>query len=134
MLFLVYLFVIHFIADFLWQSRWMATNKSSNLQALSYHIAIIFLAFFGGSLIAGANLLAAATFSFANAAIHALIDWNIWRGYKWYVLRKFTDENGEVAVSDAQAFHYWEDHWFYATIGLDQFLHGATILLLVGVL
>ena len=29
-------------------------------------------------------------------------------------------------------YKYWEDHWFYTTIGFDQLLHSATIILLLG--
>ena len=38
---------------------------------------------------------------------------------------------GKAALRDmAVNWKYWEDHWFYTTIGFDQLLHVLTIILL----
>jgi hypothetical protein len=37
---LIILFIGHWVSDFLWQGRWMAHNKSSNILALSIHSLI----------------------------------------------------------------------------------------------
>jgi len=110
---LVLLFFIHFIADFILQSREMGQKKSSSWKWLGYHTTIIFLAFvyFGWK------------FALVNAAIHAIIDRNIWGLYKWSTY--YREPNATV-----HNWKYWEDHLFYVTIGLDQFLHTATIILL----
>lgn len=61
-------------------------------------------------------------FALANAAIHGVIDWNIWRLYKLSVIKRFP------GLKEGDEYKYWEDHWFYSTIGLDQLLHILTII------
>jgi len=107
-------FFIHFIADFILQSREMGEKKSSSFKWLSKHIGIIFICFLPFGI----------EFALCNAFIHMLIDACIWNIYKITVYirdKKATKENWE----------YWKDGWFYDTIGFDQFLHGATIILLM---
>ena len=103
------LIFVHFVADFHLQRRHVAVNKSSNWLALAEHVAIIFVMF----------LWWGWPFALANACIHGLIDRFVWTGYKW--LR--SDEHAD--------FKYWEDHFFYMTIGFDQFLHVATLIILM---
>ena len=107
-------FLTHFVADFIFQSRKMGQNKSSSLKWLSLHIAIIFICFLPFGL----------KFAVLNALFHAVIDGTIWNLYKISVFlrdKTATKEN----------WKYWQDSWFYTTIGFDQFLHGATIILLM---
>jgi hypothetical protein len=113
--FLAWCFILHFIGDFLLQSRWMAENKGTLWRALGAHIGILTLVFAVGT---GSLSLAV-----CNGLIHAVIDRHIWNGYKWY-------RRGE----DITTFPYWKDHLFWATLGLDQLLHGLTIIWLVGAL
>ena len=130
----IYYFLLHFIADFLLQSREMGKNKSSSIKYLAAHIAIIFSVFAVGTL----NL----EFAFWNAIIHMVIDACIWKGYAFSVWRRRhsilghtwepTTNNDWIAKKKLKEdFKYWEDPLFYKTIGLDQFLHGATILYLL---
>lgn len=114
-----WLFVLHFVSDFLLQPRKMATKKSSHWGWWSAHVAITWMVFLEGGWLLGLPLW----FSFANAGAHGLIDAVIWRAYKWAAIKRGKGDD----------FHYWEDHWFYTTIGFDQLLHGATLILLVGV-
>lgn len=124
---LFWAFLTHFVADFLLQSRKMGKNKSSSVKWLAGHIAIIFLCFLPFGL----------KFAALNALFHAIIDGTIWNLYKllkfyqWYSPRLGLEFNCKIAKERAKKFKYWEDHWFYVTIGLDQFLHGATIILLM---
>jgi len=114
-LLMAYCFLIHFIADFLLQSRDMAKNKSSNFTYLAVHAQILFVVF----TIALFPFLGieALWFSLLNSIIHGIIDWHIWRVYKW-IKRK----------ENINTFKYWEDSMFYSFIGFDQFLHGATLV------
>lgn len=112
------LLVVHFVADFLLQSREMGKKKSSELHWLLGHLAIQLLAFF---IVLLPFTEWAFVFALLNATIHGVIDWNIWRLYKLSVVRRFPDVNPAT-------YQYWEDHWFYATIGLDQLLHGLTLI------
>jgi hypothetical protein len=130
---IVKLLVVHFIADFILQSREMGKKKSQEVKWLLAHLSIQFLAF----------LFFGWKFALANAAIHGVIDWNIWRLYKLFVSKRFAVVDAfnhplftkqSPVSSAAPEFRYWEDHWFYATIGLDQLLHGVTLVLLAEIL
>lgn len=108
--------VIHFLADFLLQSREMGEKKSSSIEWLGKHVLIVLICFLPFGI----------EFAVLNAGIHAIIDGSIWNIYKISVYNRFpeADEN----------YEYWKDSWFYTTIGLDQLLHVLTILILFKVL
>lgn len=121
------LLALHFVADFLLQSREMGKNKSSNFKVLLHHLAIqaaVFFPFVGYK------------FALLNAVIHGVIDWNIWRFYKAYAYYtiKNNPEHPLLNNDPANPWKYWEDHWFYSIIGLDQLLHGLTLVILAGYL
>jgi hypothetical protein len=142
----------HFVADFLLQNREMGKNKSEKIDVLIEHVLIntgitgIFLLPFVGP-------EKAMIFSLLNGLVHGLIDWNIWRFYKAYAMNKIKKEAQFMATKrrltlvgktkeqvymdkvgllmEARSnFKFWEDHWFYVTIGADQFLHTVTIVVL----
>ncbi len=103
--------LVHFLADFVAQTRRMAVNKSTHWSFLGAHCLIIFLffwPFFGWK------------FALCNAIIHAIIDKNIWSGYK------FIRRN-----EDIKTFQYWNDSLFYSFIGFDQLLHITTLIFLL---
>lgn len=146
MMLLIYMMVIHFIADFLLQSREMGKNKSTKFTVLLQHIGIQF-AMFLILLMPFVGFKFAYAFALFNAIIHGVIDWNIWRLYKLSVLKRLYDDEGNDYIpnvsktgpnhslmSDSKVWQYQEDHWFYATIGLDQLLHAITIIALFGIL
>lgn len=127
---LAWLMCVHFIADFLCQPREMGKKKSSEPKWLAGHLLIQFLWFLP---------FTSLPFALLNCMVHGVIDWNIWRGYKYFVGTRLYDKEGNDwkspdqgrpchrLMSDAGEWQYWEDHWFYATIGLDQLLHFLTI-------
>jgi len=124
---IIQLLILHFIADFLLQSREMGKNKSIYFSFLLEHVVIICGVFFVAlvmhrDLIFGNILL----FVALNGLIHGLIDWNIWRLYKASIPRRFP------TLEKLNKFQYYEDSWFYHTIGLDQMLHVSTLVLLAG--
>ena len=124
-LLLTLLLVGHFVADFLLQPRWMGTRKSSELGPWALHVAVIFLVVPIPFLVLSGNRWTSEWFFFAcaNAAAHGAIDATIWNLYKlrWAPAVR----SGRVRREDVR---YWEDHWFYATIGLDQLQHALTIV------
>ena len=126
-----YLLLLHFIADFILQSRAMGQKKSEHFKWLLGHVAIQFAVFAVGGLFVFDNPL---PFAFLNAFIHGVIDWHIWKLYKYSVWKRRDPELFGTIDDLKKHWKYWEDHWFYTTIGFDQFLHGATIVLLYGVL
>lgn len=127
---LIYILILHFIADFLLQSREVATNKSSKLSYLGEHLIILHLTI-SILLLPVVGLIKAVTFSLLNVLIHGVIDWYIWRVYKWNVMRQIKKAfpNGNW-IEIGKLFKYYEDHWFYATIGFDQLLHVITLIVL----
>ena len=139
---LIALLAYHVIADFLLQSREMGKNKSQDIGVLCQHLGIQFAVFFIGCIpLMGAD--AALIFAFVNACIHGVIDWNIWKLYKFYAyicIKKIVakkhgwwsqppEEDPNIKEEIAN-WKYWEDKGFYDTIGVDQFLHGATLVVL----
>ncbi len=140
MLILVWLLFLHFVGDFILQPRWMAERKSTEFTVLLKHLAVISVVFTIGAVVLDPMLFA--TFVLLNALIHGIIDWNIWSVYKWTVVQRCTRQHelpfhptsDTLLEPQIKHFKYWNDSWFYNTIGLDQFLHGATIIILYGVL
>ena len=140
----VWCLILHFIADFLLQSREMGQKKSKEFKWWIYHILIQFTVFMVAlSFFIGPEK--AFYFSLFNAIIHGIIDGMIWNVYSWGVLqRTYKGQNffpkGSIGDHEHKQAHikklketwkYWEDHWFYSTIGLDQLLHSLTIVLLL---
>ncbi len=134
------MFACHFVADFLLQSREMGKTKSTKFNVLLQHIGIQWLVMvFSLSFCVKINL--ACELGTLNAVVHGIIDWNIWRLYKWsayYRIKKGIDKHLQLSyegpIKQEQQWIYYEDHWFYATIGLDQLLHSLTLIVLAGVI
>lgn len=124
MLTLALLFLAHFIADFLLQPRWMGTQKSSKLHVLFLHCMIQLLTVFA-FLQFGAGTKLAAQAALANTVVHGVIDWYIWNVYKFSVVVRNPDTHPDELKKE---WKYWDDHWFYATIGFDQMLHSLTLI------
>lgn len=112
----------HFLADFILQSGDMAKRKSEEWRILIAHCAIHLAVFFAGFVFI-LGPLAAIKVALVNAWVHAFIDWNVWRGYKRYAAHRSAGR-----ADQAEPFRWWEDHYFYVTIGADQLLHGLTIV------
>lgn len=128
----------HFVADFLLQSREMGKNKSSNFSVLLDHLLIQFFVLFIGLLFC-VNFQDAYPIALLNMVIHGLIDWHIWRGYKvgaHYRMKRGIDkhlyETIEMKEGPEVVWKYYDDHWFYTTIGFDQLLHSLTLVMLWG--
>jgi hypothetical protein len=130
----------------------MGQKKSSEVIWLLRHLLIQWLMFFVGlSIVIGP--IAAILFATANAIVHGIIDWNIWRLYKLSAhirIKKDLAILDQITVRDPMIDHegsmkeaydekvanwkYWEDHVFYSTIGFDQLLHCLTIIALFSLL
>lgn len=108
-IFLIYVYALHTLADFVFQTRWMAENKSKSLKALSLHIAeytgIIFI-----GMILILPLQYAALYSLVNGCIHFFTD---------FVTSKIS----------SKAYKSENIKLFWITIGIDQFIHISSLLL-----
>ena len=115
--YIVYVMFVHFLGDFVFQSREMATNKSSSLFWLTAHvmmygcILLVGLTFIG--LIPGqfpVSQIDLMTYVFANMGLHFMID---------FVTSKLSSK-------------FWKNgqtHKFFMVIGFDQFLHFTSLYL-----
>lgn len=93
------LLLVHFIADFLLQSDWMAVNKSKHWDVLACHCLVYagcFLLFWGWQ------------FAVITFILHYATDF--WTSRLTYFL-----------------WRKEERHWFFAAIGADQLIHFASL-------
>lgn len=142
MYFLIYLFFLHFLSDFILQSRKMGQKKSSSPVWLLKHISIIFVTFVIGVMIYwnynndvvpsenwDDNLFFLLTpldimkMSFKNAGIHLIIDATLWNIYGLLLVWR-TGQSRDFLRNN---YNFMGDKWFFYTIGFDQFLHLATL-------
>lgn len=151
---LVFMFA-HFVSDFIFQSREMGKQKSEKFTVLFDHLSIITTGMLAAGILVFRDLQDAAIFAVVNSIVHGVIDWNIWKLYKIYAMGRIKNDAQEIAnayglsgtgktkeqvrqekmdilMQARLEFKYWDDHWFYVTIGFDQFLHAATIVILYG--
>mgnify|MGYP001561673063 CR=1 FL=1 len=101
--FLLWLFLLHFIGDFVFQTRHIANNKGKNFHILFYHVSIYIF-------VLGLGLL---PFSKVQI-IGEFIGYNFW-------LHFFTD-----TITSKITKYFWDKqniYAFFTTIGFDQFLH-----------
>lgn len=94
----LWLVVIHFVADFLLQSDRIAINKSKSNPVLAWHVTLYVIPFFAFGL----------AFMAVNWVAHFVTDWISSRiaSYCWRREQR---------------------HWFFVTIGADQAIHLITL-------
>jgi hypothetical protein len=145
---LALMFLLHFVADFILQSREMGKKKSVEFRWLLTHLEIQTIVFVIG-LSYPLGIMLACKVAVCNSLIHGLIDWNIWKLYKLSAWRRIQnkleveamhmDEAGSAMTFEIKqqrekeeiaTWQYWEDHLFYTIIGFDQLLHGLTLIFL----
>jgi hypothetical protein len=96
--------IVHYMADFILQSDWMAVNKSRNTgtgaTALALHGTIYATCF---------ALFFSLSYGAFNGLLHVLVDY----------------------ATSRICTHLWlkgERHWFFTIIGLDQLIHYACLI------
>lgn len=94
---------LHFGADFLMQTDWMAKNKSRSTWVLSWHILVYSLPF---------TLLFGWQYGVVNAGLHWITD--------------FFSSRATSALWRRQ-----QHHWFFAVIGFDQAIHLTCLILTI---
>lgn len=92
------LLAVHFVADFVLQSDWMALNKSKRWDALALHCAVYAACFLWWGL----------TFALVTFAAHFVQD-------------------AITSRINARLWQANERHWFFVAIGADQLLHYAQL-------
>lgn len=113
---LLWLLFVHWIADFVLQSDWMAQNKSKSIEALSTHV----LAYITILLVAGTPLV------FVLPQFPRIGDWFlIWVGINGAA--HFATDYVTSRIS--ARLHANHRHYFYVMIGFDQLIHYFTLAL-----
>lgn len=104
LLFFIYILFVHWIADFVCQSRWMADGKSKRLGPLFAHVCVYASVLFVG-LIGFEDAFKYAVF---NGLIHLMIDFITSRASSFFFQRK-------------------NIYATFVVIGFDQFLHALSL-------
>ncbi|MDP1800916.1 MAG: DUF3307 domain-containing protein [Bacteroidota bacterium] len=112
MMTLLIIFVVHFLADFVFQSSKMATGKSKSLKWLSIHVGVyasVSLLTFAVLAITYGNILFAFYWWSINVALHFITD---------FFTSKVTSR-------------FWEEknmRFFFVMIGFDQLIHNMCLV------
>lgn len=96
---IIALLAVHFLADFVFQSHWMASQKSTNWLALLVHVLVYGSCF----------LIFGWQFAVVNAALHFVVD---------AVTSRLTKRLWAAN----------QIHWFFVVIGFDQLMHYICLL------
>lgn len=138
------LLAVHYVGDFILQTHWQASNKGKLLEALFRHVAVYTFALLVGSKIIFGDGYEVGWFALTNGVAHFATDYFTSRWSSVYFGRAMAARDAEkdgyylnakqrrlfglrrvtVKVGDAM-------HDFFVVIGFDQFLHQATLLLLL---
>ncbi len=105
---IIIIFWLHFIGDFLLQTKYMSLNKSKKIKVLTWHCIVYSLPFFSFSWI-----------------------YSFWFGYKYAILAGLLHFPIDYITSKvtSKLYEINEIKWFFTVIGLDQAIH-MTILFL----
>lgn len=118
----VILTLSHFLGDWIFQSRQMAREKSSKINTLIEHVCIwtlcVTIPFLFIPYIYDIKINNLLYFVLTNFILHLIQDWNIWKLYKYSVIKR---------NFDVKTFEWYNDYWFYTFIAIDQSIH-LTIL------
>ncbi len=118
---IIYLFFIHWLCDFVLQTRWQGNNKSHNMRALFNHVftySIVMVVFLLPFMGVKAFLFGGITF-----LGHGITDYFTSR------LNKHLWLNREL-YKDSDSFKSNEyEKLFWISIGFDQFLHSLQLIL-----
>lgn len=106
---ILYILFAHWIADWVLQSHWMASNKSNSLTALSMHVIAYTLSLM--LLLAGANQL------YPVLNFNVLAIYVVFNGVLHFAIDYFTSK----LTASLWARQEW--HNFFVAIGFDQLLH-----------
>ena len=104
------LLAVHWLADFVLQTHWQASNKSKNMEALARHVGTYTIVLLVGAVIIFGQSAPMWAFVAVNAVLHFAADY-------------FTSRWSSALYAKQD----W--HNFFVVIGLDQLIHQATLAL-----
>jgi Protein of unknown function (DUF3307) len=136
----VALLALHWLADFVLQTHWQASNKSKRLDALARHVCVYTAALAAGAVIIFGFSTSLVWFVAANGALHFFTD---------YFTSRWSARHFALAVRDtSRAVNFTQTyghgpteidlrlmiidpgrHWhnFFVVVGFDQFTHQVTL-------
>jgi hypothetical protein len=108
---IILLFVLHWIGDFVCQTRWMADNKSKNLLALTLHVYVYSFVIFVGLLTVSNYFSIEGFLQFMGAN---------------FMLHWITD----IITSQFTKLFWWNKdmHKFFMVVGFDQMIHAICLV------
>jgi hypothetical protein len=129
------LIATHFLADFVLQSDWMATNKSKRWDALALHVGIYTLCFAWVTAVPGVDGAAflAVTFAshFATDAVTSRITSRLFFFRReagiWAQAEYTMPKHGRTLVNPWMPIEA-NRHWFFVALGVDQLIHYYTLM------
>ena len=109
---IILLFVLHWIGDFVCQTRWMADNKSKSLLALTLHVSVYSFVLFAGLLTVSNYFSIEGFLQFmgANFMLHWITDITTSQFTKLFWLNK-------------------DMHKFFIVVGFDQMIHAICLVM-----
>lgn len=129
--FLIILF-LHWIADFVLQTQWMASNKSKSLVALSTHVATYTAVLAIGLILAYWFIIAQLVLTWAPLyMVFSIVPYKIIftfvlvNGVLHFITDFFTSKWTRALYAKAYKTQDW--HNFFVVIGLDQLIHALTL-------
>lgn len=111
-----YIMMWHWLSDFVFQSDWMAKQKSSSNKVLAMHVAMYMLIMLSGTVILGFGIPGVAT-SLTNVVLFVLVN-----GVAHFVTDWFTSR------WTSRLYKAGRTHDFFVVIGLDQLAHTGALL------
>jgi hypothetical protein len=118
------LLAVHWLADFVAQTNWQASNKSKDNLALGAHVAVytLVLSFGVDFLFVGASWAKWTQFLVLNAILHFWTDWVTSRiNSRLFVVQFETTIIPWVMKRDFNL------HNFFMSVGFDQLIHQVTL-------
>ena len=114
------LLVAHFIGDFVFQTDWMAINKSRRWDALALHIGVY---------ITAVGLIVA--FSQPPSPYPYV---ELWQFGAWVAVNAAAHFIQDAITSriNSRLWQANQRHWFFVGIGVDQLLHYITLFVTAG--
>lgn len=113
---IIFILSVHFVADFLFQNKWMATNKSKDIYPLLIHIVVYTWILLVASLFIFDNKVNAWYFAILNGALHYCVDFITSKVSSYMYRNNYMGTNKLPNIS------------FWSVIGLDQLLHSVILI------
>lgn len=131
---IILILFIHFIADFLCQSRTMATKKSTSVYWLSAHVGVYTLVTFMGWVLF-LSIDDGYDNDFGDFLLRVFVTiYNY--GFQLLLFTYVSHWVTDFITSKITTHYYKQEKWFefFTVIGIDQFIHATTLLLTYGYL